>query len=72
MSTSHQWTADELAYLRAHYPTTRTADLVQALGIVRGVNAGAIARSVPAQNVERAIRDARLAALRRWRRDAGR
>lgn len=33
MSTRHQWTADELAYLRAHYPTTRTADLVQALGI---------------------------------------
>ena len=29
MSTRHQWTADELAYLRAHYPTTRTADLVQ-------------------------------------------
>lgn len=33
MSTRHQWTADELAYLRAHYPTTRTADLAQALGI---------------------------------------
>ena len=33
MSTRHQWTADELAYLRAHYPTTRTADLVLALGI---------------------------------------
>ena len=33
MSTRHQWTADELAYLRAHYLTTRTADLVQALGI---------------------------------------
>ena len=46
--------------------------LAQALSVVRGVDAGAIARAVPAPNVERAIREARLAALRRWRKDAGR
>jgi tRNA nucleotidyltransferase (CCA-adding enzyme) len=46
--------------------------LARALGVVRGVDAGAIARSVPASTVERAIRDARLAALRGWRRSAGR
>ena len=41
--------------------------IARALEVVRGVNAGAIARSVPAPKVERAIRDARLKALRAWR-----
>jgi tRNA nucleotidyltransferase (CCA-adding enzyme) len=41
--------------------------LARALEVVRGVDAGAIARSVPASGVERAIRDARLKALRAWR-----
>jgi tRNA nucleotidyltransferase (CCA-adding enzyme) len=46
--------------------------LSRALGVVRGVDAGAIARSVPASTVERAIRDARLKALRGWRASIGR
>ena len=46
--------------------------LARALGVVRCVDAGAIARSVPAATVERAIRDARLKALRGWRSSIGR
>ena len=41
--------------------------LARALEVVRGVDAGAIARTVPASAVETAIREARLKALRAWR-----
>lgn len=40
--------------------------LSHALAVVRSVDAGAIARAAPPETVERAIRDARLKALRAW------
>ena len=42
--------------------------LARAMEVVRGVDAGAVARSAPAGRVERAIREARLKALRSWTR----
>ena len=53
-------------------PYPRAARWRRAFDAARGVDAGAIARAVPAPNVERAIREARLAALRSWRKNAGR
>ena len=41
--------------------------LAHALAVVRGVDAGAIARSTPPERIESAIRSARLKALRDWR-----
>ena len=41
--------------------------LSHALAVVRGVDAGAVARSAPSPKVEEAIRAARLKALRGWR-----
>ncbi len=45
--------------------------LAGALAVVRDVDAGEIARALPAPRIETAIREARLAALRRWKRAAG-
>ena len=41
--------------------------LAHALAVVRGVDAGAIAKSVAPDKIEGAIRQARLKALRAWR-----
>ncbi|MCE7878159.1 MAG: hypothetical protein DYH14_12735, partial [Betaproteobacteria bacterium PRO3] len=42
--------------------------LARALEVVRGVDAGAIARASQPEAIEQAIREARLKALREWRR----
>ena len=41
--------------------------LTHALAVVRGVDAGAVARKAGGKDVERAVREARLKALRAWR-----
>ena len=41
--------------------------LAHALAVVRGVDAGAIAKATPPERIENAVRQARLKALRAWR-----